>query len=158
MVATGCVSLRGAQKSIDLRILFLIIGTDPLGDALFQTGVAGKLAATLFPDGSNLGEFYVFGVLFVVSAILSTTSNNAAAVVILAPVAYAAAASSGVDVGKTFLAVAYGASCAFILPFAHQCNLMVMGPGGYSTKDFAKIGAGLSIVMAVVAVGLLAVL
>ena len=152
MVGTGCVSLRGAQRSVDWTILFLIIGTVPLGDALFQTGVAGKLAATLFPAGMSLGNFYVFGVLFAVSAVLSTTSNNAAAAVILAPVAYAAAQSSGVDVGKAFLAVAYGASCAFVLPFAHQCNLMIMGPGGYHTKDFAKVGIGLSIVMAITAV------
>ena len=156
MVATGCVSLRGAQKAIDLRILFLIIGTVPLGDALFQTGVAGKLAATLFPAGMDLGQIYVFGVLFAVSALLSTTSNNAAAAVILSPVAYAAAQSSGVDVGKAFLAVAYGASCAFVLPFAHQCNLMIMGPGGYQTKDFVKVGAGLTIVMAITAVVFLA--
>ena len=152
MVGTGCVSLRGAQRSIDWTILFLIIGTVPLGDALFQTGVAGKLAATLFPAGMSLGNFYVFGVLFAFSAVLSTTSNNAAAAVILAPVAYAAAQSSGVDVGKAFLAVAYGASCAFVLPFAHQCNLMIMGPGGYRTKDFAKVGIGMSIVMAITAV------
>jgi di/tricarboxylate transporter len=155
MIATGCVSLRGAQKAIDLRILFLIIGTVPLGDALFQTGVAGKLAATLFPAGMELGQFYVFGVLFAISALLSTTSNNAAAAVILSPVAYAAAESSGVDVGMAFLAVAYGASCAFVLPFAHQCNLMIMGPGGYQTKDFVKVGIGLSIVMSVTAVILL---
>ena len=155
MVATGCVSLRGAQKAIDLRILFLIIGTVPLGDALFQTGVAGKLAANLFPGGMELGKFYVFGVLFAISALLSTTSNNAAAAVILSPVAYAAAESSGVDVGMAFLAVAYGASCAFVLPFAHQCNLMIMGPGGYKTKDFVKVGTGLSIIMAVTAVVLL---
>ncbi|MEN8691972.1 MAG: SLC13 family permease [Desulfobacterales bacterium] len=156
MVATGCVSLRGAQKAIDLRILFLIIGTVPLGDALFQTGVAGKLAATLFPAGMGLGQFYVFGVLFAISTLLSVTSNNAAAAVILSPVAYAAAESSGVDVGMAFLAVAYGASCAFVLPFAHQCNLMIMGSGGYQTKDFVKVGSGLSIVMAVTAVVLLA--
>jgi di/tricarboxylate transporter len=156
MVGTGCVSLRGAQKAVDLRILFLIIGTIPLGDALYQTGVAGMLAATLFPAGMALGNFYVFGVLFAISALLSTTSNNAAAAVILAPVAYAASQTSGVDVGQTFLAVAYGASCAFILPFAHQCNLMVMGAGGYTTKDFVKVGTGLSIVMAITAVVLLA--
>ena len=156
MVGTGCVSLRGAQKAVDFRILFLIIGTVPLGDALFQTGVAGKLAETLFPAGMSLGNFYVFGMLFAISAVLSTTSNNAAAAVILAPVAYAAASTSGVDVGKAFLAVAYGASCAFILPFAHQCNLMIMGPGGYRTKDFAKVGVGLSVLMGVTAVVCLA--
>jgi di/tricarboxylate transporter len=118
--------------------------------------VAGKLAATLFPPGTNMSQLYVFGVLFAISALLSTTSNNAAAAVILSPVAYAAAESSGVDVGMAFLAVAYGASCAFVLPFAHQCNLMVMRSGGYKTKDFVKVGTGLSIVMAATAVCFLA--
>ena len=70
--------------------------------------------------------------------------------------AYAAAQSSGVDVGKAFLAVAYGASCAFVLPFAHQCNLMIMGPGNYRTIDFVKVGSGLSIVMAITAIVFLA--
>jgi di/tricarboxylate transporter len=56
------------------------------------------------------------------------------------------------------LAVAFGCSCAFVVPFAHQCNLMVATPGGYQTKDFAKVGAGLSLVVAVVAVGLLTVM
>lgn len=158
MIATGCVSRQGAFQAIDLRILFLVAGTIPLGDALFQTGVAGKLAAALFPAGMNMGEFYVFGVLFAISALLSTTSNNAAAAVILAPVAYAASESSGVDVSQAFLAVAYGASCAFVLPFAHQCNLMIMGPGGYQTRDFVKVGAGLSVVMAGTAITLLVLL
>ncbi len=156
MVGTGCVSFRRAQKAVNLRTLFLIIGTIPLGNALYQTGVAGKLAATLFPAGMSLGNVYVFGVLFAVSALLSTASTSAAAAVILAPVAFAAAQSSGVDVGRAFLAVAYGASCAFVLPVAHQYNLMIMGPGGYTTKDFVKVGSGLSIVMAVTAVVLLA--
>lgn len=152
MVATGCVSLQGAKDAVDFRILFLIIGTIPLGDALFQTGVANDLAAMLFPPGMHMGNLYVFSVLFAVSATLSITSNNAAAAVILSPVAFAAAQSSGVDFSKAFLAVAYGASCAFILPFAHQCNLMIMGPGGYRTKDFVKVGIGLSLVMAITAV------
>lgn len=152
MVATGCVSLRGAQKAINFRILFLVIGTIPLGDALYQTGVAAKLAETLFPANMDIGKLYVFSVLFTVSALLSIMSNNAAAAVILAPVAFAAAESSGVNVSKAFLAVAYGASCAFVLPFAHQCNLMIMGPGGYQTKDFIRVGIGLSFVMAITAV------
>jgi len=158
MVGTGCVSLRAARRAVDFRILFLIIGTIPLGDALYQTGVAERVASALFPADSGLGEFYVFGMLFLVSAVLSTTSNNAAAAVILAPVAFSAAQTSGVEVGKAFLAVAYGASCAFVLPFAHQCNLMVMGPGGYTTKDFAKVGIGVSIVMAISSVTLLTIL
>ena len=59
------------------------------------------------------------------------------------------------SVSQAFLAVAYGASCAFILPFAHQCNLMVMSAGGYSTRDFLRVGIPLSILMAITTVVLL---
>lgn len=147
MVATRCVSLEGARKSIDFRILFLVIGTIPLGMALEQQGVAQLVADTLFPPEAAVPAVVVYAVLFAITAVVSISSNNAAAVVIIAPVAAQAAATSGVPIADAFLAVAFGASCAFVLPFAHQCNLMVMGPGGYRTKDFVKVGSGLSVVM-----------
>ena len=58
-------------------------------------------------------------------------------------------------VAEMLLAVSFGCSCAFVVPFAHQCNLMVQGPGGYSTRDFVRVGGGLSVVVALVAVGML---
>ncbi len=158
MLATGCVSLEAARRSVDFRILFLIAGTVPLGMALEQHGVAGEMATFLVQLKSPLGSSGVFAALFVVSAVLSTTSNNGAAAVILAPVAWQVSSMSGLDLSKTFMAVAFGTSCAFMLPFAHQCNLMVMGPGGYRTKDFARVGIGMSLTMAVATVIILELL
>ena len=37
-------------------------------------------------------------------------------------------------------------SFTFINPFSHQSNLMVMGPGAYSTRTFAKFGVPLVVV------------
>jgi di/tricarboxylate transporter len=156
MVLTGCLSVDGARRSVDFTILFLIIGTIPLGIALDQTGVAAKLAQSVLVFEAQLGEAGLLGTLFVISAVLSTTSNNGAAAVILAPLAAEVAEAAGLDMGRAFLAVAYGASCAFVLPFAHQCNLMVMAPAGYSTRDFVRVGALLSLLMTVSAVALLA--
>ena len=45
----------------------------------------------------------------------------------------------------------YGCSCAFLLPFA-QCNILVMAPGGYTTRDFVRVGAAMSVVMALVTI------
>ena len=148
MVATGCVSLEGARKAIDFRILFLVIGTIPLGLALEQQGVAQLVANALFPPAAAVPPMQVYGVLFAITALVSVSSNNAAAVVILAPVAAQASLTTGIPIHSAFLAVAFGASCAFVLPFAHQSNLMVVVPGGYRTKDFVKVGFGLSLVMA----------
>ena len=85
------------------------------------------------------------------------TCNNGASAVILAPVAAQVATSGGVDLHDAFLAVAFGATCVFMLPFGNQCNLMIMGPGGYRTLDFLRAGAGLTIIMAVTTVILLTI-
>ena len=155
-VAYVSVTLPQAQGSLDFTVLFLLIGTIPLGIALDRTGVAAGAAQAILAVHGGLGEAGLLGSLFLLSAILSTTSNNGAAAVILAPVAAEAAAAAHCDLGRAFLAVAFGASCAFMLPFAHQCNLMVTGPAGYSTRDFARVGGLLSLIVAFVAVALLA--
>jgi di/tricarboxylate transporter len=148
MRATRCVSRAGIRESMDFRILFLIAGTIPLGIALEQHGVAAGMADVILGVQPLLGTAGVIAALFVIAAVLSTTSNNSAAAVILAPVAYQVALGSPLSIEKSFLAVAFGTSCAYVLPFAHQCNLMVMGAGGYRTRDFVKVGLGMSLVMA----------
>jgi len=36
--------------------------------------------------------------------------------------------------------------CAFLTPMAHPVNLLVIGPGNYQFKDFARIGLPLTVV------------
>jgi di/tricarboxylate transporter len=155
MIFTGCASVDGARRSFDVTILALLVGTIPLGIALDRTGVAARLAEGILQLKDTVGDHGLLACLFLVSAVLSTTSNNGAAAVILAPVAARAAEGAGFGTSQAFLAVAYGASCAFVLPFAHQCNLMVMSSGGYTTRDFVRVGIPLSILMAITAVLLL---
>ena len=75
-------------------------------------------------------------------------ASNAAAAVIVAPVAAKAAIAMDVDPKLALLAMAYGCSCNFIVPYS-QCNLLVVAPGGYRAKDFVKAGLAMSVVMAV---------
>ena len=158
LLATRCLTPTQARRSVDWTILFLLIGTIPLGTALEQTGVAKEAATALLALKDHVGNTGLLALLYVVAAVLSTTSNNAATAVILAPVAWQAAEVAAMDPKRAFLAVAYGTSCAFLLPFAHQCNLMVMGPGAYETRDFVRVGTGLSVVVAVATVALLTLL
>ena len=37
-------------------------------------------------------------------------------------------------------------SLTFINPFAHQSNLMVMGPGGYTYREFSRFGIPLILI------------
>lgn len=154
MVATGCLARTSLLGSIDWQVLAMIVGTLPLGAALNEVGIAGSVAEWFQPIHEGVGMVGVYGVLFLLTATLSVLTSNAAAAVIMAPVAFQAAALIGMDPKGALLTMAYGCSCNFLLPFA-QCNLLVMGPGGYSTKDYVRVGIGLSIVMAATTIGML---
>ncbi len=158
MVGTGCISLEGAKHAVDFRVLFMIIGTIPLGLALGETGVADKAAYGILHLKDYGGTVMMIFCMFSLSAVIATMVNNGAAAVVLAPVAVTIAEETpGLEINTAFLAVAFGASCAFVLPFGNQCALMVMGPGGYQAKDYLRAGVGITILMAIMTVLLLSI-
>ncbi len=158
MTGTGCIPAHRMGRSVDWKVLALIVGTLPLGQALEVHGMAEIAAEGVVGMLSGAGPPAILGVLFLLAAIVSITSSNAAAAVILSPLAIHAAKAAEIEPRNALLAVAYGCSCAFLVPFAHQCNLMVMTPGGYKTKDFVRVGLPLSLIVTVVSVSLLALL
>jgi di/tricarboxylate transporter len=155
MVLLGCVPAERAASFMEWRVLAMIVGTIPLGIAIERHGIADLVAQNLVDLAPSMGVAGVLAGLYLMSALISITSSNAAAAVILSPVAARAAFDLQIDLSNALLAVAFGCSCAFIVPFAHQCNLMVAGPGGYRRRDFLAVGSGLSLVVAVVAIALL---
>jgi di/tricarboxylate transporter len=116
------------------------------------------VAGAVLRIGDLLGPTGVLAALFLLAAVLSTTVNSGAAVILLCPVAAVAAAASGLPEVRFFLAVAFGASCVFLWPYGNQAGLLVMGPGGYTQRDFLRAGLGLSILYAVSSVALISVL
>jgi di/tricarboxylate transporter len=155
MVASGCVGIQAAQRAIDWKVLFLVIGIVPVGHALTIHGVAALASQGLLHVTGSLGPAAVLGALFVAASAIAMTTTNSTAAVLLAPVALEIASGGAVDARQALLTVAFGASCAFVLP-VHQCNLQVMGPGGYAPRDFVRTGLALTLVVAVVAIGMLA--
>ena len=81
---------------------------------------------------------------------LAAVTSNASAAAILGPIATGAAAAAGLPVHHAILAVAYGCSCAFVMPY-HQWNLLVVGPGGYEARDFFRVGGVVSVAVALAA-------
>jgi di/tricarboxylate transporter len=54
------------------------------------------------------------------------------------------------------MAVATGAGCDFLTPVGHQCNTLVMGPGGYRFGDYARLGLPLSVLVILLGAPLIA--
>jgi di/tricarboxylate transporter len=74
-------------------------------------------------------------------------------VLIRAPIAATVAKNLGLNPDPFLMAVAIGAACDFLTPIGHQCNTLLMGPGGYRFGDYWQLGLPLS--MIVVCVGTL---
>jgi di/tricarboxylate transporter len=155
MVASGCVGIAAAQRAIDWKVIFLVIGIVPVGEALKIHGVATLASDGLLRVTESMGSAGVLGALFLAGSAIAMASTNSTSAVLLAPVALELASRGAVEPKHALLAVAYGASCAFVLP-VHQCNIQVMGPGGYVPRDFVRTGLALTAVVAVVAIALLA--
>ena len=83
---------------------------------------------------------------------LSDVMNNAATAVVTAPIAYGIANELGVNSDPFLMAVAVGASCAFLTPIGHQNNTLILGPGGYHFGDYWRLGLPLEIIVTIVAI------
>ncbi len=93
--------------------------------------------------------------IMVVAMAVTPFMNNAATVLVMAPIAAIFANRLGLAPDAFLMAVAVGAGCDFLTPIGHQCNTLVMGPGGYRFGDYARLGAPLSILVVVVGVPLI---
>jgi di/tricarboxylate transporter len=79
-------------------------------------------------------------VLFLLTLLLTNFMTNVSAVAIAFPIAAAMMHHYQLGHLDVFLPVAFGASGSFLTPSSYQTHLMVMGPGGYSNRDFLKLG------------------
>ena len=78
--------------------------------------------------------------------------HNAPTVLVLGPIAVLLSKQLGLNADPFLMAVATGAGCDFLTPIGHQCNTLVMGPGGYRFGDYWRLGLPLSIMVILVGV------
>lgn len=152
LVLTGCITMDEAYRSIEWRSLFLISGFIPLGVALDHTGAAALIGKGLVAAIGQFGPVALASGLFLATAIAVQVVGNVGSAVVFAPIAISAAQQFGSDPRAFAMAVALGTSMAFLIPTAHPVNVLMMGPGGYTVKDFVKTGWGLTVVLLIVVV------
>ena len=155
MVITGVLPLRDAYDAIDWPVIILLGAMIPVGTALETSGGAARLADLLAAATGGLPLYGSLSILLVGTMLLSNVINNAAAAVIAVPIAVEAAARADVAPDAHLMAIAIGASCAFLTPIGHQNNTLILGPGGFRFADYWRMGLPLSLLVAAAAVPLL---
>jgi di/tricarboxylate transporter len=138
------LSLREAYDVVEWPILVMLGALIPVSDALRTTGGTDLIAAWLSETASSLPAYGALLLLMAAAMAVTPFLNNAATVLIMAPIAASFAASLGYNPDPFLMAVAIGAACDFLTPIGHQCNTLVMGPGGYRFGDYWRLGLPLS--------------
>ncbi len=152
MVVTGVLTPRSAARALNWNILAVIAGSIGLGTIVVKSGLGETISDAIV--GFCGGEALLVALVFaVVTTVITNVVTNAAAAAILTPVAITVATSAGLNPVILLTLIGTCISLTFLNPIAHQTNLMVMGPGGYSTKTFVKFGIPVTIVA--LAVGIL---
>lgn len=155
MVVTKTLDLKELYQKIDWPVIVLLGAMLPLGTALESTGGANKIANLMLELGASLPPEASLALFFVTTMLLSNVINNAATAVLMAPIAINIAEGLEVSADPFLMAIAVGASAAFLTPIGHQSNTLVMGPGGYAFKDYFKMGLPVSILITVAAIPLI---
>ena len=146
-VFMGILPIRQLYEEVDWPIIVLLGAMIPVSNALQTTGSSQLLATFLISITQGLPVWFILSIIMIITMCLSDIVNNAATALIMAPISASIAISLGVNIDPFLMAVAVGASCAFLTPIGHQCNAMILGPGGYRFSDYWRMGLPLEILI-----------
>ncbi|MEZ4316747.1 MAG: SLC13 family permease [Myxococcota bacterium] len=147
LILLGCVTVRGARRSVNWTVLVLIGSAFGVASALDKSGAAAALGTTLVQITAPLGPRATLAAVYVAAVVFASFISNAAAAALLFPIATTAAISGGHDPRPFAIALAMAASAGFSTPIGCQPNLLVYGPGAYRYTDFTRVGLPLNLLL-----------
>jgi di/tricarboxylate transporter len=156
MIAIDALRMREAYAAIDGPLIVLIAALIPVSDAIQATGGADLIGSWLSQVFRGQSPMIALASIMAVAMAATPFLNNAATVLIVAPVGASLAQKLGLNPDPFLMAVAVGAACDFLTPIGHQCNTLVMGPGGYRFSDYPRLGAPLTVLVLAVGTPLIA--
>jgi di/tricarboxylate transporter len=154
-IVMNIISVRELYDEVDWPVIVLLGAMIPVGRALESTGTTDWMANAILTVTDGMPAVVLLTMILVVTMFLSDIINNAATALVMAPISVAIATSLGVSSDAFLMAVAVGASCAFLTPIGHQSNTLVMGPGGYQFGDYWRMGLPLEIIIVALAIPML---
>ena len=147
MVMTGILSMDEAYRAVDWKTIFIIAGMLPLGIALANTGAAAAFGKWVIAVVGPAGSVAILALLMLLTLLLTQIINGAAVTAMIIPIGISIAQQTSMDPRSLTMGIALAASMAFITPFGHPVNLLMMGPAGYRTRDYLRVGLPLTVLL-----------
>ena len=143
IILTGVLKMEEAYNTMEWQAIFLIAGMYAASQAMVNTGVAGVMGQQIVHWVEPFGGLGLAAGAYLSSALLTQIMGGQVTAFVTGPIMISAAIALGANPQAIAIATAIGCSASFITPLSHPVNLLVMGPGGYTMRDFAKVGLGL---------------
>jgi len=151
----GITSPKDIAKSIDFNLGIIIALSLAFGTAMVKTGMAHIVANFIISVFKPFGPYGLLFGIFLITNIMASYITTQVAAVLIFPISVTAAINLGLPPVPFILIVSFAAAANFLTPIGYQTNLMVYGPGGYSFRDYFKIGLPLTVLYMIVAVTVL---
>ncbi len=151
-IVLGIVPLRSVYTTIDWPVIVLLAAMLPVAGAVASTGAADTIARFLLDNVTQGNAILGLITLLMVTMFLSDLVNNAATAAVMCPIAISTATQLEANADAFLMAIAVGASCAFLTPIGHQNNTLILGPGGFRFGDYWRLGLLLEIIVVAVSV------
>lgn len=146
LILTGVLKMEEVYATMEWQAIFLIAGMYVASQAMVNTGAAGVIGQQVVGWVAPFGGLGLAAGAYLLSAVLTQIMGGQVTAFVTGPITISAAIMLGVNPQAIAIATAIGCSASFITPVSHPVNILVMGPGGYSMRDFAKVGVGLLLV------------
>jgi di/tricarboxylate transporter len=146
MVLTNCINMDEAYRAIEWRVVFLIAGMLPISIAMINTGLASRLGEALIHNLLPFGPLVLIGGGFLLAVAITQVIGGQVTSLIVGPIAITTALETGINPQAMAVAIAIACSTSFLTPISHAVNVLIMGPGTYTFKDFVKVGIGMTVV------------
>jgi di/tricarboxylate transporter len=154
-MALRTVPVRAVYENIDWPVIVLLGALIPVAGAMESSGTADLIAHVMLDNVAQGHAVVGLTLILVITMFLSDMLNNAATAAVMCPIAIGTAEALGVSADSFLMAVAIGASCAFLTPIGHQNNTLILGPGGFRFGDYWRLGVPLEILVVAISIPLL---
>lgn len=158
ILAMKIVKAKDLYKSVDYNLAMIIALSLALGTAMIKSGAAELIADLLISVFLPLGKVGLLFGIYIITSFLAAYITNKAAVAIIFPISLTMSVNLNLPAMPFILVVSFAAAANFMTPIGYQTNLMVYGPGGYSFKDFFRVGFPLTVIYMIVTVSILSVM
>lgn len=156
VVASGCMSVKEAIKSIDWVTLLLVGALSAISSGVQSSG-AGQLVADSILKilGDNPSPFMITTVIFFAAVILTQFMSNIPTILVFLPIGVSIASVIGVSPYPICMTITLAGAASYATPFAAPQNMMAVGWTNYKFIDFVKFGVPVVFLTYLVVVGLI---